>query len=77
VVIVFGVGSVFSRIWTNYLWYQEVGYTTVFWTPIVARLAVGVFFAVVFFIIFYGCRCAAPRMARSSSWRRAAAGPAG
>jgi uncharacterized membrane protein (UPF0182 family) len=54
VVIVFGVGSVFSRIWTNYLWYQEVGYTTVFWTPIVARLAVGVFFAVVFFIIFYG-----------------------
>ncbi len=52
--IVFGVGGVFSRIWTNYLWYQEVGYTTVFWTPIVARLAVGVFFAVVFFIIFYG-----------------------
>ena len=53
-VVVLGVGGVFSRVWTNYLWYQEVGYTTVFWTPILARLAVGVFFAVVFFIVFYG-----------------------
>jgi uncharacterized membrane protein (UPF0182 family) len=53
-VIVFGVGGIVSRIWTNYLWYQEVGYTTVFWTPILAQLAVGAFFAVVFFIIFYG-----------------------
>jgi uncharacterized membrane protein (UPF0182 family) len=48
------VGSIVSRIWTNYLWYQEVDYTSVFWTPIWARLAVGVFFAVVFFLIFYG-----------------------
>lgn len=52
--IVFGVGGFLSRIWTEYLWYQEVGYTTVFWTPLLARLAVGVFFAVVFFIVFYG-----------------------
>jgi len=53
-VIVFGVGGFLSRIWTDYLWYQEVGYTTIFWTPVVARLAVGVFFAVVFFLVFYG-----------------------
>ncbi|MFH0916409.1 MAG: UPF0182 family protein [bacterium] len=53
-VIVFGVGGFLSRIWTEYLWYQEVGYTAVFWTPLLARLAVGVFFAVVFFGVFYG-----------------------
>ena len=49
-----GIGSVVSRIWTSFLWYREVGQTTVFWTPFVARLCVGLFFAVVFFVIFYG-----------------------
>lgn len=53
-VIVFGVGGFLSRIWTEYLWYQEVGYTSVFWTPVWARLCVGLFFAAVFFVIFYG-----------------------
>jgi hypothetical protein len=52
--IVIGLGSLVSRIWTNYLWYAEVGQTTVFWTPLVARLCVGLFFAVFFFAIFYG-----------------------
>jgi uncharacterized membrane protein (UPF0182 family) len=52
--IAYALGSLFSRIWTNYLWYQEVGYTNVFWTPILARLCVGVFFAVIFFGLFYG-----------------------
>jgi uncharacterized protein len=53
-IIFFGLGSLISRVWTNYLWYQEVSYTNVFWTPIVARLCVGLFFAVVFFALFYG-----------------------
>jgi len=53
-VVFFGLGGIFSRIWTDYLWYAEVGYTAVFWTPIVARLLVGLFFAVVFFAFFYG-----------------------
>ncbi len=52
--VFFGLGSLLSRIWTNYLWYAEVGQTTVFWTPFVARICVGLFFAVVFFAIFYG-----------------------
>lgn len=52
--IVVGLGSLASRIWTDYLWYAEVGQTTVFWTPLVARLSVGLFFAVIFFAIFYG-----------------------
>ena len=53
-VVFFGLGSLLSRIWTNYLWYAEVGQTEVFWTPFVARICVGLFFAVVFFAIFYG-----------------------
>jgi uncharacterized membrane protein (UPF0182 family) len=53
-VLVYVVGSLLSRVWTNYLWYQEVGYTNVFWTPLLARLCVGIFFAVIFFGLFYG-----------------------
>jgi len=52
--VLFGLGNLISRIWTGYWWYQEVGYTSVFWTPIWARLCVGLFFAVIFFAIFYG-----------------------
>ena len=75
------MGGFLSRIWTDYLWYEEVGYTTVFWTPIVARLCVGLFFAVVFFAVFYGSLWLArkisprllavpetPKRATSSSW---------
>ena len=54
VLIVFGVGGIVSKIWTNLLWYREVGFTSVFWTPIWAHFVVGLFFAVIFFVIFYG-----------------------
>lgn len=53
-IVLFGLGSLISRIWTSYLWYQEVGYTNVFWTPFLGKLCVGLFFAVIFFAIFYG-----------------------
>jgi uncharacterized membrane protein (UPF0182 family) len=43
-----------SYYWTNYLWYQEMGHTNVFWTPFLGRLLVGLFFAVIFFALFYG-----------------------
>ncbi|MCX8032116.1 MAG: UPF0182 family protein [Thermoleophilia bacterium] len=46
--------EIFSRIWTNYLWYKEVGYTSVFWTPFLAKLGVGAFFGLVFFAFFFG-----------------------
>jgi uncharacterized protein len=52
--IIYALGSLFSRVWTNYLWYEELGHTNVFWTPILARLCVGLFFAVIFFAFFYG-----------------------
>jgi uncharacterized protein len=54
VAVFFVVGTWLSRIWTDYLWYAEVGQTRVFWTPFVARVCVGLFFAVIFFAIFYG-----------------------
>jgi uncharacterized protein len=54
VFVFFIVGTWLSRIWTDYLWYAEVGQTRVFWTPFVARICVGLFFAVIFFAIFYG-----------------------
>ena len=43
-----------SRFFTEYLWYQEVGFTNVFWTRIWARIAVMAGAGVVFFGIFYG-----------------------
>lgn len=52
--VVYGLGSLLSRIWTNYWWYAEVGQTGVFWTPFLAKLCVGVFFGVVFFGVLYG-----------------------
>ena len=54
VVIFFGLGSVISRIWTNYLWFGELGQTEVFWTPFLARLCVGLVFGVIFLGILYG-----------------------
>jgi hypothetical protein len=66
VVIFFGLGSVISRIWTNYLWFAEVGQTTVFWTPFLAKLCIFLVFAAIFFGIFYGslwlARTISPRL---------------
>ena len=45
---------VVSRFFTDYLWFQEMGFTTVFWTRIWAPLVVMVAAGVVFFAIFYG-----------------------
>jgi uncharacterized membrane protein (UPF0182 family) len=62
VLVVYLLGSLISRLVTDYLWYQEVGHTTVFTTPIVARILVGLFFAVVFFVLFYGSLWLARRL---------------
>jgi uncharacterized protein len=53
-VLFFGLGSAVSRVLTNFWWYKELGHTEVFWTPIAARVCVGLFFAVAFFALFYG-----------------------
>ncbi len=54
ILVIYGLGGLISRIMTDYLWYQEVGHTNVFTTPVVARILVGLFFGVVFFALFYG-----------------------
>ncbi|MGI5939219.1 MAG: UPF0182 family protein [Thermoleophilia bacterium] len=61
-VLVFGVGGLLSLLWTEILWYREVGYTSVFWTPVWAQTLVGLFFAAIFFVIFYGSLYAAHRI---------------
>ena len=42
-----------SYYWTDYLWYQEMEQTDIFWTPFLARLVVGLVFGLVFFALFY------------------------
>lgn len=54
IIILFILLWVVSRFFTDYLWFQEMGFTTVFWTRIWARLVVMVAAGVVFFAIFYG-----------------------
>ena len=54
--------TVVSYYWTNYLWYKEMGHTNVFWTPFLGRLLVGLFFALVFFGLFYGSAKLAHRL---------------
>jgi uncharacterized membrane protein (UPF0182 family) len=54
--------TVVSYYWTNYLWYKEMGHTNVFWTPFLGRLLVGLFFALVFFGLFYGSAKLARRL---------------
>ncbi len=54
IVVIVALLWVFSRLFTEFLWFQELGFTTVFWTRIWARLVVMVVAGVVFFGIFYG-----------------------
>jgi uncharacterized membrane protein (UPF0182 family) len=54
IVVVLVLLWVFSWLYTDYLWFQELGFTTVFWTRIWARLVVMVVTGAVFFGIFYG-----------------------
>jgi uncharacterized membrane protein (UPF0182 family) len=69
------IWSVSSYYWTNYLWYQEMGHTNVFWTPFLGRLLVGLFFAVIFFALFYGSTWTARKL--SPEYRAVEADPSG
>jgi len=52
--ILVAIWAIISYYWTDYLWYQEMGQTDIFWTPFLGRLLVGLFFGVLFFAILYG-----------------------
>lgn len=54
IIVIIILVVVLSRLFTEYLWFEEVGYTNVFWTGIWARVVVMVGFGVVFFGILYG-----------------------
>ncbi|HSK46480.1 MAG TPA: UPF0182 family protein, partial [Coriobacteriia bacterium] len=52
-----------ARVWTDYLWYADLGQATVFTTRIWSQLAVGAAFAILTFAILFGNMYAARRMA--------------
>ncbi len=43
-----------STFYTDYLWYDEVGYTSVFWKRIVTQIWLFFAFGLLFFVLFYG-----------------------
>jgi len=51
------------RVWTDYLWYMDLGQQSVFVTRIVSQLVIGVAFAAVAFVVLYGNMRIARRMA--------------
>lgn len=42
-----------ATLFTDILWFREVGYPQAFWVPIASRVALGVVVAVIFFVFFY------------------------
>lgn len=48
------IGSMVASAWTELLWYGELGYERIFWTRILAHLAVAAIGGVVFFAVFLG-----------------------
>ena len=46
--------SWFSTFYTDLLWYDEVGYTSVFWKRILTQIWLFCVFTAIFFVIFYG-----------------------
>ncbi len=51
------------RVWTDYLWYVDLGQESVFVTRIVSQLAIGAVFAAAAFVMLYGNMRIARRMA--------------
>lgn len=56
-------GGMISRFYTDWLWFGEVGYTSVFWTKIISKVGLGAVGGLLFFIIIYANLWVARRMA--------------
>jgi len=52
-----------ATVWTDYLWYEDLGQTSVFVTRIVSQLAIGAAFGLMAFVLLYGNMRAARAMA--------------
>jgi uncharacterized membrane protein (UPF0182 family) len=54
-----------ARLYAEWLWFQDMGHTVVFWAPIVSALTVGVAFGAIYFVFVYAnlliARTMAPR----------------
>ncbi len=46
-------GSSITRFYTDWLWFGEVGYTSVFWTTLKTKLALGLIGGVAFFVVLF------------------------
>lgn len=43
-----------SGFFVNYLWFQDLGYTRLFTTPIIAKLSIGIISFLIYFLIIFG-----------------------
>ncbi|MDA8124550.1 MAG: UPF0182 family protein [Deltaproteobacteria bacterium] len=59
---------------TEWFWFQEVGYQTIFTVSLLAKIKTGLLFGVGFFILFYGNLIAAFRLSRNPLYGDPAAG---
>ncbi len=54
IVVIVLSASWLSKFFTDYLWFKEVNYTSVFWKEIVTKVWVFFLFGIVFFVLLYG-----------------------
>jgi len=63
VFVLIPLGRWLVRVWTDYLWYQDLGQESVFITRIVSQLAIGAVFSLAAFLVLFGTMFVARRMA--------------
>ncbi len=71
IVLVYGVFTALSRVWTDYLWFSSVGQTGVWWVRLVWAAALGLLGALVVFLVIWSNM----RLARYLSVRFASFSP--
>ncbi|TLM97242.1 MAG: hypothetical protein FDZ75_05040, partial [Actinobacteria bacterium] len=52
-VVIMPLVTWFSTVWTDYLWYVDLGQPQVFWTRIVSQFAVGISFGILTFLLIF------------------------
>ncbi|TLM97654.1 MAG: hypothetical protein FDZ75_04085, partial [Actinobacteria bacterium] len=53
-IVVMPLVTWFAGVWTDYLWYVDLGQPQVFWTRIISQFAVGIGFGLATFVVLYG-----------------------
>lgn len=60
--VLLGLGKV-AYLYTEWLWFEEVGFTNVFWITLLTRIKLYFAFCLLFFLVFYGNILIAQRLA--------------